>query len=69
MITRLQARRKLKDLRHSYRSAADALGYSHLHFALVMIGKRQSQTLLKAIETLTSRENVPVNSPYRKAGA
>jgi len=50
--TRLAARNKLKELGWSQRHAAEELGYSFLHFNHVLLGKRESWTVLEKIMAL-----------------
>jgi predicted XRE-type DNA-binding protein len=52
MLTRQQAKNKLKTLGWSYRTVAPVLGVRHEHLSHVLNGHRQSLRILRAIETL-----------------
>ena len=51
---------------HSYRSAADSVGCSFRHLAAVLGGERQSRSLLSRLATISPRDRIPNNSPYRR---
>jgi hypothetical protein len=51
----------------SQRAVARWLGRTQTHVNLVLTGKRPSMRLLEQIALLPPRQNIPRNSPYRKA--
>lgn len=59
MLTRKQARARLKKLGWSYRSVAPVLGVHHTHLSLVLTDnprhQRQSRRLLRMITLLPAR--------------
>jgi hypothetical protein len=65
MMTRQQAKIQLKSKGHSYRSAAMVLGVNVRHLAGVLLGERESRSLLHRIAHIAPRTNIPRNSPYR----
>ena len=52
MFTQEQAKRQLKKLGWSYRSAAPVLGVTYQHLSEVLNGNRPAATLLQKIERL-----------------
>jgi hypothetical protein len=56
MLTRQQAKVKLKSKGWSYRSAAPLLGVHYCHLCRVLTGKRESRRLLLAIDALPPRK-------------
>lgn len=58
MLTRQQAKNKLKELGWSYRTVAPLLGVRHEHLCLVLCGHRDSARLLRKIEELNTERKV-----------
>jgi hypothetical protein len=56
MLSRQQAKRHLKILGWSYRTAAPVLHVTYPHLAKVLNGQRESRRLLTAIKQLPRRE-------------
>ena len=69
MMTRQHAKHTLKKRGHSYRSAAQELGVSYRHLAGVLLGERDSKSLLFRISLISPRQNIPHNSPYKREAA
>jgi transcriptional regulator with XRE-family HTH domain len=55
MFTRQRAKDKLKNLGWSYRTVAPKLGVGFEHLSQVLNGHRESQRLLRKIESLPTR--------------
>ena len=55
MLTRSQAKARLKKLGWSYRTVAPILGVHHIHLSYVLNGHRESRRLLAAIANLPPR--------------
>jgi hypothetical protein len=68
MLTRNQAKARIKDLGWSYRRVAPLLDVGHVHLAQVMRGDRDSRRLMLAIAELPPcpKHLIPHNSPRRR---
>jgi hypothetical protein len=71
MLSRQQAKARLKLLGWSYRRIAPALDVTHVHLAKVLSGERESRRIMRLIAKLPAcpRDQIPHNSPLRKKRA
>lgn len=58
----LAAKARLKDRGWTYRTAAPRLGVCYTHLCRVLVGLRQSQSLLRRIDELPPKENPSTSS-------
>lgn len=71
MLSRVQAKARIKKLGWSYRRVAPVLDVTYVHLAKVLGGERDSRRLMEEIEQLgpCPADLIPHNSPRRRAAA